>query len=152
MAVEFTNTSQTMRESLWLYYQSDPIQRICERLTHFAGAAWPYDLPGGAGSREGDVAFFVESFGPAPKLERSLAVTWKHAHGTPLPSLAATVTASRFGPFVNLTIAASYVYGSDLASRLAHEAVGASCAAVSMQCLLQLFCAMFPPTARRAVS
>lgn len=150
MAVEFTNRSREMRESLWLYCQSDPLGRIRERLERFAGAAWPYALPRGSGSQEGDVAFWAEGVAPLAKPERSLAITWKHARGTPLPSLIGTITASRFGPFVNLTVTASYVYGSDPAGRLAHEAVGTSCATVSMQCLVQLLRAMFPTPVKRA--
>lgn len=144
MAVERTNKSRQIRESLWLYCPEDPFARINEHMSEFQRAEWPYALPGGAGSNEGDAAFTLGDLRPVVRPERSMHFSWTCARGTRLPSLAGTITASRFGPFVNLTVRATYRYESSIAGRLAHEALGSRCATTSLQCLLQLLQALFP--------
>lgn len=137
--------SKQIRESLWLYCPDEPFARINERIREFRDAEWPYALPGGAGSPvEGDVAFVLGDLCPVERPERSMQFSWAHARGTPLPSLDGTITASRFGSFVNLTICATYRYESSIVGRLAYEVLGSRCAATSLQCLLQLLQAFFP--------
>ena len=136
--------SKQIRESLWLYCPDDPFARINERMSEFRGAEWPYALPGGASSSEGDVAFTLEDLRPVVRPERSMHFSWACARGTRLPSLAGTITASRFGPFVNLTVCGTYRYASGIAGQLAYEALGSRCATTSLQCLLQLLQAFFP--------
>jgi hypothetical protein len=150
MAVEFTHRSRTLHESLWLCCAGDPLVRIVRRVAELSSIPWSYALPGGPNVPEGDVAFALDGVTVAMKPERSLRFSWRHACGAPLPSLTGTITASRFGPFANITVNAAYVYGSDPASTLAHESVGRRYAAMSLRCLLQLLRAMFPAPVRRA--
>jgi hypothetical protein len=143
MAIQRANRAERLYESVWLRCGGDPLERILRRVDSWGGSAiCPLSLPGRTSSAA-EVAFELTLLPTLAKRERSIAFSWRHHWGTPLPSLFGTITVSRFGPFVNLLVSAEYAYGSDAASRLAHEAVGERYASISVQCLLQLLRSLF---------
>jgi len=52
------------------------------------------------------------------------AIAWTRCGDATSPPVAGTIAISRFGPFIHVRVRVRYVYGSDAASELAHEAVG----------------------------
>lgn len=130
MPVERTNRSQRMRDSLWLWLAADP-------LLHIARLA-------GRECRFREAMFVLEGLEGSSAPEHSLAFSWRHLSGVPLPSLNGTITVSRFGPFVNITVSAQYAYGSDVASLLAHDVLGDRCGAAALRLLTQLLRSILP--------
>jgi hypothetical protein len=151
MAIKRANRSDRFQESLWLRTGNDPLERILQRLGAFDGSALcPFRLPGTETGAGADVSFELTLLPTLVKRERSIAFSWRHHWGTPLPSLVGTITASRFGPFVNVLVAAEYSYTDDVAGRLVHEAIGEQCATTSARCLLELLRSLFSPAHVRA--
>ncbi len=149
MAIERANRSERLHESFWLRSSEDPLERILQRVDAWGGSViCPFRLPGRAAGA--DVAFELTPLPMIVSRERSIAFSWRHQWGTPLPSLMGTITASRFGPFANLLVSAEYAYADDPAGRLAYEAIGEECARLSAQCLIQFLRTAFPATRARA--
>ncbi len=107
MAVDRIHRSK-LAQSYWLYCVKDPLEGIGSKI-------WAY------GS---NVTFELTTTRYCGK-RRSIAFAWINRYGFPLPSLHGTITENRLGPFVRVLFNAWYEVGSDPASRLFDEAVGA---------------------------
>jgi hypothetical protein len=54
----------------------------------------------------------------------SIAFTWSHKDGFPLPSMYGEIVARRLGPLTSVRVRARYAYDDGAAGRLFHEAIG----------------------------
>lgn len=63
-----------------------------------------------------------------PGDRNSIAFSWEHREGFPLPSIHGTATARRFGPFVSMSLSGQYTKTADAAGELFDQALGRSLA------------------------
>lgn len=109
-----------LRTAIWILHGSiDPLQTLAAARGNPASERFSLRIAARGAPIEG---IFV--FSPGTILERTLSFSWSHQDRTPLPSMHGTIAARRFGPFVLLSVRATYACGLDVAERLFYEAVG----------------------------